>query len=122
MDSKNFKLGLGFLSKTIPYAAKMTDDEIAFGWLSLDQRVKDEVSNDSWIYACNQRAQEQDPPKYALHLQILRHVYRCENGTPNFNWGLKPEIEDREAARKNAKALINSIEVLPPSEAHESSF
>ena len=118
MDSKMFITGLGFVAKSLPYFSKMTDEEIAFGWLSLDQKVKDEVSNDAWIYACNKRAQEQDAPEYALHLHILRHVYRCENGTPNFSWGLKPEIE----AREEAKVLINSVKPLPQAEANETGF
>jgi hypothetical protein len=39
--------------------------------------------------------EEEAPKELAIHLQVLRHVYRCENGKPNLNWGLKPEVEQK---------------------------
>ena len=49
-----------------------------------------------WAYAVGRRMNEEEAPKeLAIHLQVLRHVYRCENGKPNLNWGLKPEVEQK---------------------------
>ena len=90
MQAKTFITGLRALSAALPYAKKIQDDEAQFLWLTLDQQIKDEVTDEMWGFAVGRRLNEDQPPKeMALHLQALRHVYRCENGRPNFKWGLK---------------------------------
>ena len=76
----------------MPYCKKIGDDELKFLWLTLDQKVRDEVTDAMWVTAIKKRIEETEPPKeLAIHSQVFRHLYRCENGTPNFDWGLKPE-------------------------------
>ena len=94
MQAKAFITGLRALTAVLPYS-KRIDDEIAqFIWLSLDQKIKDEVTDEMWAYAVGRRINEEDAPKeMAIHLSALRHVYRCENGRPNLEWGLKPQLD-----------------------------
>ena len=96
MQAKTFVTGLRALSAILPYSKKIQDDEAQFLWLALDQQVKTQVSDEMWAYAVGRRMNEEEAPKeLAIHLQVLRHVYRCENGKPNLNWGLKPEVEQK---------------------------
>lgn len=47
-------------------------------------------------YAAAQLLLDPDPPKeLPVHLALLRYLYRLENGTPNFRWGLKGDLEQR---------------------------
>lgn len=94
MQAKAFITGLRALTVVFPYS-KRIDDEIAqFIWLSLDQKIKDDVTDEMWAYAVGRRISEEDAPKdMAIHLSALRHVYRCENGRPNLEWGLKPQLD-----------------------------
>jgi hypothetical protein len=93
MNIKTFVIGLKALSGCLPYGKKIDDDTAQFIWLTLDQQIKDEVTNEMWAYAVGRRLSEEGPPKeMAIHLSALRHVYRCENGKPNLDWGLKPQL------------------------------
>ena len=93
MHIQAFTAGLRALSAALPYAKKIDDDVAKFLWLTLDQQIKDEVTNEMWAYAVGRRIHEEDAPKeMAIHLSALRHVYRCENGRPNLAWGIKPQL------------------------------
>ena len=101
MNIQAFAAGLKALSSALPYGKKIDDDVAKFIWLTLDQQVKDEVSDEMWAYAVGRRLAEEEPPKeMAIHLSALRHVYRCENGRPNLKWGLKPQLVQVMAAER----------------------
>lgn len=101
MQAKTFITGLRALSAVLPYAKKIHDDEAQFIWLSLDQRIKDEVTDEMWAYAVGRRLHEEEAPKeMAIHLSALRHVYRCENGRPNLAWGIKPQLMEVMSAER----------------------
>ena len=34
----------------------------------------------------------------SIEQQILQHLYRCENGAPNFRWGLRKDLSARMSA------------------------
>jgi hypothetical protein len=105
MQAKAFITGLRALTAVLPYS-KRIDDEIAqFIWLSLDQKIKDDVTDEMWAYAVGRRISEEDAPKdMAIHLSALRHVYRCENGRPNLEWGLKPQLSQVMSSQPLLKA------------------
>ena len=63
MQAKTFITGLRALSAVLPYAKKIHDDEAQFIWLSLDQRIKDEVTDEMWAYAVGRRLHGRKPPK-----------------------------------------------------------
>ena len=101
MNIQAFAAGLRALSAALPYQQKVDDDVAKFLWLSLDQQIKDEVTDEMWSYAVGRRLSEEDPPKeMAIHLSVLRHVYRCENGRPNLKWGLKPQMTEIVSANR----------------------
>ena len=99
MQIQSFALGLRTVSGFLPYAKKLADDEIKFLWLLIPQQVKDDVSDDVWAYACNQRLLDPNPDKeQALHLQLLKYVYRTRDGQPAFDWGFKEDLPQRMSA------------------------
>jgi len=96
MQIQSFALGLRTVSGFLPYAKKLADDEIKFLWLLIPQQVKDDVSDELWAYACNQRLLDPNPDKdQALHLQLLKYVYRVRDGQPAFDWGFKEDLPQR---------------------------
>ena len=93
MNCQSFSAGLRALTVALPYAKKISQDEVDFLWLTLDHKVRTEVTDQMWVTAVKKRLEEENPPReLAIHSQVLRHVYRCENGHPNFSWGLKPDF------------------------------
>jgi len=99
MQIQSFALGLRTVSGFLPYAKKLADDEIKFLWLLIPQQVKDDVSDEVWAYACNQRLLDPNPDKeQALHLQLLKYVYRVRDGQPAFDWGFKEDLPQRMSA------------------------
>lgn len=94
MQLKTFQLGMRTVSAAMPYGKKLQDDELGFLFMTLPDRVKQDVTDTMWAYACSKTLSEQDPNKeIALHMRVLSHVYKIENGAPNFNWGLKTNDE-----------------------------
>tara|TARA_R100001443_G_scaffold33913_1_gene47768 strand:- start:166 stop:486 length:321 start_codon:yes stop_codon:yes gene_type:complete len=101
MQAKAFVAGLKALQAALPYGKKIDDETASFLWLTVDQQIKDEVSDEMWAYAVGRRLAEEEPPKeMAIHLSALRHVYRCENGRPNLSWGLKPQLTEIMSAER----------------------
>ena len=101
MRIQTFVAGLKALSVVLPYGKKIDDESAKFIWLTLDQQIKDEVTDEMWAYAVGRRlSEEQAPKEMAVHLSALRHVYRCENGKPNLKWGLKPQISQIMSAER----------------------
>lgn len=110
MDSKLFTLGLRTISTVLPYAKKLPDDEASFLWMTLDSSIKEQVSDQMWAYACKrfiERGERNE--QLSIHLDILSLIYKCENGRPNFTWGLKFSdqdlIEGCKLAKKNKQGL-----------------
>lgn len=98
MRSSSFSLGLRTLSTVTPYMRTLTEDEIKCLWMLLDPEVREGVSDEVWFWAIKIRMSEQSKDQeLPIHYQVLRHVFRCENGQPNFRWGLKADLEKRMA-------------------------
>jgi len=65
-------------------------------WASFPPHAKQHVTPAMWAYAACQRLMDPAPTKeLALHFQLLRYLYRLENGMPNFDWGLKEDLAQR---------------------------
>lgn len=98
MEIQTFALGLRTVSGFLPYAKKLADDEIKFLWLLIPQQVKEQITDEMWAYACNQRLLDPNPDKeQALHVQLFKYVYRVRDGQPAFEWGLKEDLPRRMA-------------------------
>ena len=94
MELKSFQLGLRTLTAAIPYGKKLQDDEIAFLFLTLPEKVREQVSDSMWAYAISKALQETNPDKEApIHIRVLGHLYNRENGRANFKWGLRIDDE-----------------------------
>jgi len=49
-----------------------------------------------WAYASHQYLMDPKPSKdLAVHVSMLRYLFRLENDMPNYSWGLKTDLEHR---------------------------
>lgn len=95
MDSKVFTLGLRTVSAVMPYAKKLQDDEAQFLWLTLDQRIKDNISNEMWTYAVKgylERAHHDE--RLPVHMDILSPFIKQQNGFPCLEWGFRCNAQE----------------------------
>lgn len=96
MNASSFSLGLRTLSTVTPYMRTITEDELKCLWMLLDQAVRDGVTDEQWFWAIKIRMSERsEDQQLPVHYQVLRHLFRCENGQPNFGWGLKADLAER---------------------------
>ena len=96
MKEEAFSLGLRVITASIPYMKKLGEDEIKGLWFLLDDQIKRDVPDEAWLWAVKIRLSERSADKdQPITWQVLRHLYRLENGTPNFRWGLKEDLKER---------------------------
>jgi hypothetical protein len=96
---ENFRQVLTALTSVLPYAKPLGEEAWLLLWLSFPEHAKLNISPDMWAYAAAQRLMDPNPPKeVAIHLQLLRYIYRLENGMPNLQWGIKHDLYSRMAA------------------------
>ena len=96
MKEEAFSLGLRVITASIPYMKKLGEDEIKGLWFLLDDQIKRDVPDEAWLWAVKIRLSERSADKdQPITWQVLRHLYRLENGTPNIRWGLKEDLKDR---------------------------
>ena len=106
MELKTFQLGMRTIAGAMPYGKKLQDDELGFLYLTLPEQVKQQVTDTMWAYACSKTLTETDPNKeIPLHMRVLTHVYRIENGSPNFDWGFKDEVKPLLPSSSHLKEL-----------------
>ena len=99
LNSKTYAAILKAATQMDPYGKKLDDETIALMFMSLDDRVKQQVSDEMFMYAFKQHRLDPEPDKSLnIEQQLLQHLYRCENGAPNFNWGLRKDLPSRMAA------------------------
>ena len=97
MQAKTFTAGLRAITSVTQYAKKIDDDSANFIWLTLDQKVKQEVTDEMWVWAVKNTMEiwnnlDHEAP---LHITVLSRLYRECNGMPAFDWGLKPDLSER---------------------------
>jgi len=119
MKSETFRLGLKAVASVTPYAKKLSDDEIAFLFMTMPTAIKRAVTDEMWAYACSQYRMDPSPNKdLPLDQQLLSYVYRLRDSRPAFDWGFKPDLGDRMLSgdRFHAQAVLPPLQQqqLPP--------
>jgi len=98
LTGKTFETVLKAATELDPYGKKLSDETIAMAYLTLPDSVKRQVTDDMFIY-CFRQLQLDSAQRSELTLiqQLLQHVFRCENGAPSYQWGLKTDLAGRMA-------------------------
>ena len=90
---ENFRQVLTALTSALPFAKPLGEEAWLLLWLSFPDHAKRHVTPAMWAYAASQRLMDAAPAKeVAIHIQLLRYLYRLENGIPNVEWGLKQDL------------------------------
>jgi len=94
MQAKAFTGGLRAVASVSKYAKKIDDDSAQFIWLTIDKKVKDEVSDEMWVWAVKKTMEswKQLDHEAPLHITVLSFLYRNRDGSPEFSWGLKDNL------------------------------
>ena len=119
MKSETFRLGLKAVASVTPYAKKLSDDEIAFLFMTMPTAIKRAVTDEMWAYACSQYRMDPSPSKdLPLDQLLLSYVYRVRDSRPAFDWGLKVDLKQRmlNGDRFHAEAALPPLQLqqLPP--------
>ena len=94
----SFSQTLEALNSVLPFAKAITPQAWMLLWGTFPDHAKQHVTSAMWSYAAGQRLMDPNPAKeLAIHIQLLRHLYRLENGMPNLQWGLKLDLAVRMA-------------------------
>ena len=111
MNLQMFQLSMRAFSAVMPYAKKLGDEELSLIYMTLPDSVKSEVTNEVLVFAIKKAMEEMDPNKeIPLHMRVLSHIYRKENGMPNFDWGLN--IEARAVLSIGSQQLFPTAEEI----------
>ena len=95
---EHFRQTLTALSSVLPFAKPLGEEAWLLLWLTFPDHAKQHLTPAMWTYAAGQRLMDPAPAKeLAIHLQLLRYLYRLENGMPNLQWGLKLDLAVRMA-------------------------
>ncbi len=98
MNAKTYQAVLRAASALDPFGKKFNDEDLLIAWMTIAPKVQKEVTDEMWLYALQQHRMNPAPDKgLPLDMQLLKHVFKCENGTPNFSWGLKKDLPQRMA-------------------------
>ena len=108
MKLQTFQLGMRAITGVMPYAKKMQDDELSFLFLLLPEKVRADVSDSMWAAAISKYIEDKPSDDIAVHMKILSYVYRVENGSPNFNWGMKDEVKGMLPPSSDQQQLPNA--------------
>ena len=119
MKPETFRLGLKAVANVTPYAKKLSDDEIAFLYMTIPSAIKRAVTDEMFVYACSQYRMDPSPNKdLSLDQQLLAYLYRLRDRRPALDWGLKADLDQRmlNGERFHAEAALPPIQQqqLPP--------
>ena len=98
LSAQTFSAVLQTATELDPYGKKLSDQTITMAYLTLPEVVKERVTDEMLIYALKQI--QLDPAgkgDLTLLQQLFQHLFNCENGAPNFRWGLKADLPQRMA-------------------------
>ena len=99
LTASTFAAVISAATELDPYGKKLSKETISLAYLTLPDQVKDEISDEMFMYAFKQHRLDPEPDKSLnIEQQLLQHLYRCENGAPNFGWGLRKDLPNRMAA------------------------
>jgi hypothetical protein len=84
------------LAELLPYVRRPSSKAMALLWATLPPRVGEELTHRHLAYASQQYLLDPARPEgMPVHLALLRYLYRLENDTPNFAWGLRQDLGQR---------------------------
>lgn len=99
LNGATFAAVLTAATELDPYGKKLSKETISMAYLTLADEVKQQITDEMFIYAFKQHRMDPAPDKdLSIEQQILQHLYRCENGAPNFRWGLRKDLPARMSA------------------------
>lgn len=114
MQENTFVLGLRALCAQLPYGKNPKDDELTFLWALLPDSITDQITDQMWAYAVQQRLMDPTPDdKLPIFQQVLRHLYRLRDGMPEFEWGLRPDLPERMAHPDRFHSLTPDASAQP---------
>ncbi len=99
LSSKTFATVLAAATELDPFGKKLSETTIGMAYMTLPESVKNKVTDEMFVYAFKQHRMK--PParsELTLDQQLLQHIYKCENGAPNYRWGLKDDLAARMAS------------------------
>ena len=98
ITAKDFAGAVAAISELLPYAKRPSVDALLLLWTTLPPQVRQELNSHHLAYASAQLLLDPArPQELAVPVALLRYLYRLENGLPNFNWGLRPDLAERMA-------------------------
>ena len=96
ITAKDFAGAIAAISELLPYAKRPSVDALLLLWTTLPPQVRQELNPHHLAYASAQLLLDPArPQELAVPVALLRYLYRLENGLPNFNWGLRPDLAQR---------------------------
>lgn len=99
LTASTFAAVLTAATELDPYGKRLSKETISMAYLTLADEVKQQITDEMFIYAFKQHRMDPAPDKeLSIEQQILQHLYRCENGVPNFRWGLRKDLPTRMTA------------------------
>ena len=85
-------------SETTKFAKRLSEDTVNLLWMTTPAKTRREVTDEMLTYAFNQMRIDPNPPEeLGLDQQLYSYVYRCRDGFPAFEWGLKADLPERMA-------------------------
>jgi len=99
LTSKTFAAVLTTATELDPFGKRLSDQTIGMAYMTLPDAVKSAVTDEMFVYALKQhQLQPSERSELSLLQQLMQHVYKCENGAPNYRWGLKNDLFARMAS------------------------
>jgi hypothetical protein len=131
---------LDALAELVPFLRRPSANATDLLWASLPPAVREELTCGHLNYAAEQFLQDPDrPTQLPIHQALLRYLYRCENGLPNYGWGLRQNLHElmgqrgfhalpasqadlaaqhglpgHDGARHEPGGVLANLQVLPP--------
>ena len=95
MQAKTFISGIRAILVSLPFGKKADTEDLQFLWLTIDDRVKDSVTDEMWVYACRKVMETWSPEHQSsqpIHMQVLCFLYKEQWNSPCYEWGLKDHV------------------------------
>lgn len=78
------------ISELLPRSKPLSEQALLLAWSTFPEQAKQELTDRDLAWAAGQLMQDPDrnteePP----HLALLRYLYRCGDGRPRLDWGLR---------------------------------
>ena len=98
LGAKTFAAVMTAATELDPFGKRLSDQTVAMAYMTLPDVVKNSVTDEMFVYALKQhQLQPAERSELTLLQQLLQHVFCCENGAPNYRWGLKKDLPNRMA-------------------------